>query len=526
MRKKLIFLLKLWKDLNLKEKLFISVGILLGLFFLILPAWWFWQNNFEKLPSNGGVLREGLYQSINTLNPFLVANSSEKSLLNLLFDKLIVDDGSGNFSYELAKNITELNKGLEFLVELKDDKIWNNKEKITSDDLIFSFEIFKKYGSDEVKNLFRDTEIEKVDNYQVKFNLKIRDNYFYNKLNQIYIIPKSVWQKFNQPDWQSQEDELLSVVSGPYIIEKKLDSEVVFVRNEFYKPNAYIEKIVFKIYPNLQNAIEGLRIREIDAIGGVPSNVLKSTTSRRLKVSRIVLPRAIGIFFNSKNVGGIDANGLESLIDRKKMNEEIFDNEAEISTGIFSKSIRNFLNLPVNKSNVKSNTDMSITFSTSSLIEVVVPQNYFFQKIADFIGDKIPIKIVAETTENIYSDILQNKKYQAIILGINYNLPPNISPFFMENSSFNLINKATPNIAKFLQKLSIEQLNQEDYADTIENLEKEILQTNSVVFLVNPYYLYIIPKNLKGYNLIILRQPEERFAKIELWNLKTKTKWR
>lgn len=518
-------MIKFWKELNIKEKFLISGGIILGLFFLIFPAWLFWQNNFEKLPSEGGVLTEGFYQSVNTLNPFLAANPSEKALINLIFDKLIVDNGKGGFSYEIAKNITEFDRGLKFLVELKDDKLWSNREKITSDDLIFSFDTLKKYAPEEIKNLFRDIEIERIDNYQVFLTLKIRDNYFYNKLNQIYLVPKSVWQKYNPSDWQTQEFELLKVVSGPYIIAEKSDKKIVFVRNNFYYPRPYIGKIIFKIYPDLQTAVENLRIREIDAIGGIPSNILKSASSRRLKTARVSLPRVIGIFLNSKAVGNINIDRFDSLINKEKIKNDVFDGEAEITDGIFSSSIRKFLDLP--ELSEKSVLLSKIQQKTEQKeFEIVVPQNYFFQKITDLIAEKIPLKKRTEATENIYSNILPNKTYEALILGINYNLPPNLTPFFFENSPFNLINKSNQELSRLLQKLSIEQLNAKTYKDNLAKLEKEIMATGNLIFLTNPYYLYLIPKSLNGYNLEILRQPEERFAKIELWHLKTNTKWR
>jgi ABC-type oligopeptide transport system substrate-binding subunit len=524
MRKKIVFLIKIWKELNLNEKILISAGIVLGVFLLILPVWIFVQNNFEKLPAEGGILREGLYQPINALNPFLAINSSERALVNLIFDKLIIDDGQGNFLYELGKSITEFDKGLKFLVELRDDRLWSNGEKITSDDLIFSFETLKKYGSDEVKNLFRDIEVEKIDNYQTFFNLKIRDNYFYNKLNQLYIVPKSVWQKFDQSDWQGQEDKLLTVVSGPYAIEKKSADEIIFVKNKFYEPKPYIKKIVFKIYTDLQTAIDGLRTRQIDAVGGVPSNILKSILSRRLKVTRTVLPRTIGVFFNNKEASSINVSDLARLVDREKIKREIFDGEAEIADGIFSQSIRKILNLSPEQSLSLAQGQRQLDKLTEP-IEIVVPQNYFFQKIAGWLAEKIPLEIRTEAIEDIYTDILQSRKYQAIILGISYNLPPNLSPFFLENSSFNLINLSTQTITGLLQKLSIEQLHPDDYRKTLEKLEAEIKQTGRVIFIANPYYLYVLPKNLKTANLTILRQPEERFAKIELWYLKTKIKW-
>ncbi|KKS18969.1 MAG: AppA protein [Parcubacteria group bacterium GW2011_GWC1_41_7] len=522
-RKKILIILKLFKTLKTKEKLAILSVFILAIGLLMPPLYMLVKNNFMRIPRAGGEFIEGLYQPVDTLNPLLAGKSSERSLVNLLYDRLLVDDGEGNFALELSKSITPVGNGLRYIVELKDNRVWSTGEKITSDDVLYSFEMLRKYGPGEVKNLFSNVDISRVDNFQIEFSLKVKDNYFLNKINQVYILPKSLWSRIGSDEWSSREEELLSVTSGPYKIAWRNKSEIVFVPNKLYRPKAYISKVTFKMYPNLQSATEAMKLRNVQAVSGLTYNTIGNTLSKRLHVERILLPRVVGVFFNSKEIGSFNANAYSDKIDRKKIRREVFEGYAEISPTLYSPSIRNILGR-------LEQIDISEFKKTSGenekTIELVVPQNYFFQNIGEQLKKVMPLTIRTEDIETISTEIIPQKKYQAVLFGINYNLPPNLTPFFHETSPFNLINYSNPAINQVLQKLEIEDLKQKDKEQAFVDLEKEILKTGSTLFLVNPHYLYVMPNNVRGYHVRILRQPENRFDQIERWYMQTSMRWR
>ncbi|MEM2555199.1 MAG: hypothetical protein QXW69_08010, partial [Nitrososphaerota archaeon] len=75
---------------------------------------------------------------------------------------------------------------------------------------------------------------------------------------------------------------------------------------------------------------------------------------------------------------------------------------------------------------------------------------------------------------------------------------------------------------------TIQELKTGDESKFSENLKKlydKINEKAPIVFIANNFYPYILPKNLKGFNIKYLNNPAERFVKIEEWYLKEKIKW-
>ncbi len=524
-RRTVIVSLKLFRNLNRRERLAIAATLIIALCLLAVPLRHLWRTTFASAPASGGLLREGLFQPVNTLNPFLVNNQSERALVVLLFDPLLADDGHGGFSYQLATRITELDRGLRYVVALREDRIWSNGERITADDVVYAFETLRRSGPEETRNLFADIEATKVDTYQIAFTLKVRDASFLFKLAQLRPVPRAVWERFPAEQWPTREMELLEVVSGPFrLASRDINAgHFVFSLNEHHRPRPYLLGISFTTYTDLEGAIEALRLREIDALGGIPANVLDSAMSKRLRLVRITLPRVVGLFLNSRELPGVDARTLASQIDRQTIRREVFSGEAEASAGLFSPTIRQLLKLPPFDPSLALRPGRSVS---TMPIEVTVPEHYAFQRMAEVLKTVIPIKARVESAERINAELLRQKRYQAILFGINYNLPPNLTPFFFDRSPFNLIGESSPALTRTLQQLAVADLRGAEARDALLTLEREVLATGQVIFLVNPYYLYLVPRQLGGVDLAVLRQPEDRFATIASWYLNTRTRWR
>jgi len=53
--------------------------------------------------------------------------------------------------------------------------------------------------------------------------------------------------------------------------------------------------------------------------------------------------------------------------------------------------------------------------------------------------------------------------------------------------------------------------------EKLEEVEKKILEARTNIYLVNPYYLYLINKKTIGFDQFYLANPALRFVKIEFW---------
>jgi len=519
MKKVVIRLFKLVKDLKNIEWLLILSGFTLGIILIGISFWGVLNLIFEKKPAYGGILKEGVYQKINTLNPFLAENQTEKALVYLIYDSLVRPNGQGRYEYELAKNIIEINKGLGYEVELK-DAYWSNGTKITADDIITTFSIIKTYSSGELYEYFKDVKLEKIDNYKVRFILPIKDNLFIQKLSFVKIIPSKEWLKYPPSQWQANEENLIKVSSGPFVFSQKYALKTgvnvyEFVRNNYYFKKPFLDKILIYEYPDLKAAYEALKIKEINAIGGLSPSYLKSISKRSFKVEEIILPRIIALFFNAKKVKKEVAKNLESVLNKEELIKEVFENSAEPSDSIFSPSIKKIFGLGEIKKQYIA--DKNLDYSD---ITIIVPDNFFLIKIANYLQNKFNFKVKIESPFNIINQIIPEKNYEALLYGISYRLIPDIWPLFFPDSPLHLTNADSKEIIKKIQDLYTGDI--KEFKNNLEEIDKLISEIEPIVFIGNNFYLYVVPINLKGFDLKYLNEPYERFVKVENWYLSEK----
>ncbi|GIW65983.1 MAG: hypothetical protein KatS3mg094_502 [Candidatus Parcubacteria bacterium] len=511
MRKFFLITYKLIKDLNKIEKLIILISVFLSFILIIFSVKYFYKEIFGKKFKYNGILKEGIYQPINTLNPFLAENQSERMLVNLIYDSLVRPSGNGGYELELAKKITEIDKGLKYEIELK-EAYWSNGERINTKDVLDSLYYYKVYSNNPSRFYFDNIEAEKIDNYKLIFKLPTVDNLFIQKLSQIKIIPSKIWSKYEPDDWKNKDEELIKISSGPFIFYRKNNNILEFIRNKYYKPFPYINKIYVFIYPNTNEAYEKLKIKEINAIGGLMPKFIENNISRTLKIENIIIPRIIAIFFNSEKIKQSEIEDFKKNINYTELEKEIFNNKYfEVSNSIFSPSIRKILLL--SPSQLVENKNYN---SKKYDFKIIIPDNYLINKIANYFQKKYGIKIEIRNINEINNKIIPKGDYEGLIYGISYKLIPDLRYFFEENSVFNLTKENYPEIIKLIQELEIGP--RDNFSKILIEIDEKINKL-PIIFLVNPYYPYILPRNLKNFNVYYLNDPSEKFVKIEEWYL-------
>jgi len=500
-------LLKLRKIILAKETIDILIIILFlsGIAFLI----YYLQLTRSLKPKYGGFYKEGLFEPVNSLNPILPKNESEKAILNIIYPPLIEFD-NGKIVSKFLNSYYFSPDRLTLSLELKNLK-WSDGSKITTDDLAFSFDLFKKYLPPEIADNFKNTQIKIIDQNRAEINLNSNNNYFFFNLNNLKILPAKI---FSGLDFNNFDKQILKVGSGPFIFDSiKTKGEITIIhlkRNEFYEPRPYLNEIFFYVFPSTKSAFYALLLKEIDGLAGLNYLEFPQNISFHYKFYRIVLPRIIGIFFNSQKIDKKIVNTFESNINREEIKKYIFKNNAEVSYGIFSPTIRKIFSLP--DLNQKINQNTSTTDQLQSL-KIITPTSYFYPEIARYLKEKYRLDIEFVSSENL-NEILTNKNYQAILSGLNYDHPPSL-PSFFSKLGYNINNLDNLDLEKAFQQLITDpriKMNEK-----LGEIEEKILTTKTNIFLVNPYYLYLINKKIVGFDQFYLTKPEARFVKIEFW---------
>jgi len=483
--------------------IFIVIFFLLGIIFLI-----YYLKLTEPLkPKYGGSYREGLFEPVTSLNPLLPKNESEKAILNIIYPPLIEFD-NGKITSKFIRSYYFSGDKLTLHIELK-DLYWSDGSKITTEDLDFSFELFKKYSSPEISSSFKNAKLKIIDQKRAEINLTFNDNYFFFNLNNLKILPNKVFSGLNLDNF---DNNVLKIGSGPFVFDSSLErGEIKIIklkRNEFYQPKPYLDEIVFYIFPSVKSAFDALLLKEIDGLAGLNYLELPQNIYFNYKIYKITLPRVIGIFFNNQKIDPEIVESLGKMIDRDNLAKKIFKNNAEISEGIFSTTIRKVFSLK----EIEKNYDQIKSDSFAS-IKITAPVLYFYPEIARYLQEKYYIQIEFIEAKNL-NEVLLSKNYQAILTGLNYGHPPFLSSFFSK-LGYNINNLDNIDLERSFEQLITDP--QIKMSEKLNEIEKKILSTKTNIFLVNPYYFYILNKKIIGFDNFYLNKPEDRFIKIETW---------
>ncbi|MFA5442189.1 MAG: ABC transporter substrate-binding protein, partial [Candidatus Paceibacterota bacterium] len=309
----------------------------------------------------------------------------------------------------------------------------------------------------------------------------------------------------------------------------------------------YLSKIIFRFYDNYNSAKEGLLKNEVEGFSPLIIEDVNFFGSKKgIKISSLSLPRYYAVFFNLKKTlfqKKEIRQALDLAISREELTKEILSNQAlplagPISPGFFGynsdlkndyspaeakKIIDQFLSSDSKKEN-SENSEGKIKFTLS------LPENLELIKVANYLKDaweKIGINVELEILplNELEKQVIQTRSYDALLFGEIIGQDSNLLSFWHSSQA----NDSGLNLSSFqnkeLDKLLEETWQIDDKEKQEQNIKRiqEILKENKpAIFLYNPYYLYILPKKIKGNEIKYANLPSERLADIENWYIFTK----
>lgn len=177
-------------------------------------------------PAYGGQYIEGVVGTPRFINPIYAPGSDvDRDLVEIIFSGLMKYGDNGEIIPDLASQVDVKDNGLTYEVYLQDNILWHDGEKLTADDVIFTF---KTVQNPDYKSPWRGNylgiEIEKISEKAVRFKLKTPYSGFAERLT-LKILPEHIWQDISPQNFLLTNYNLKPVGSGPYKFKKlKQDS--------------------------------------------------------------------------------------------------------------------------------------------------------------------------------------------------------------------------------------------------------------------------------------------------------------
>ena len=166
----------------------------------------------------GGTLRQHEVGTFDSLNGFILKGSPATGL-GMIYDTLLESSSDEPFSrYGLvAEKVMVAPDKRSVTFRLRQEARWHDGQKITADDVVFSFNILMEKGHPLYQQTYRDVEkAEALSPYEVRFTFKTNENRELPLLvGEIPIIPKHFWK---DKDFSKSGTSIIPLGSGPYKI--------------------------------------------------------------------------------------------------------------------------------------------------------------------------------------------------------------------------------------------------------------------------------------------------------------------
>jgi peptide/nickel transport system substrate-binding protein len=222
----------------------------------------------------------GVVADLQSWNPYLAEDLFSEELLALIYPSLAVEQADyrlhpPSFAPSLAESWEFSDDGLELDFHLRADARWSDGVPVTADDVIFSWRI---QTAPEIAWAWMDVkafidEVEKVDDYTVRFRFSHRYPYQLMDANDGLIVPAHIWREIPYERWFDTDWKELVVSAGPFVPgEHSPQQEIVLERNPtfFVADRPRLERVIFRIVPSKTGLLNQLFSGGIDLMNSVP----------------------------------------------------------------------------------------------------------------------------------------------------------------------------------------------------------------------------------------------------------------
>jgi peptide/nickel transport system substrate-binding protein len=245
----------------------------------------------------GGQLVLELKNDPRTFNILLASDENTAFLLQYHVNRWLIDYRNGedppDYDSGLCKKWDVSPDGRQWTFYLRRGVRWSDGEPFTADDVLFTYDVLRdKNVETAVRDVYREgadaagnpiyPQLEKIDDYTVRFTLNTANAMFLDQIVNFYPIPKHKWEqvwrdgKFN--DAMKLGDNLEDVVSlGPFRLKEYVSGQrVVLERNPYFwkvdknkQRLPYLDRIVFITAKDFNTVQSKFEAGELDIMSRV-----------------------------------------------------------------------------------------------------------------------------------------------------------------------------------------------------------------------------------------------------------------
>ncbi|MDO5718666.1 MAG: ABC transporter substrate-binding protein [Tissierellia bacterium] len=197
----------------------------------------------------------GLIGEIGELNPFLAKEDSSKKILSMLYKPLFYleyKDYEKEVKPVIIEDIKISDDGLKYEMRLKKGIKWHDGKDMTADDMIYTYDYLVKNKDTVYRDyMYIDDEAVKIkekDKYTVELTLNRYSDSFLDKLSEIKIMPKHIYDGREEEKIRAEDSDMLignsAYAFSKYDIDEKYNTEYMDFE---YKSGSIYDKPQFEM---------------------------------------------------------------------------------------------------------------------------------------------------------------------------------------------------------------------------------------------------------------------------------------
>lgn len=274
------FVLGRWQKIReVRTQIIIWCSLVLTLLLALILQVVFSQRGYRSIAMvGGGTYREGVVGEVKSLNPLYASSEGEKSIVQLVFSRLLQYDLTGNLKNDLAKSVTVSDDGLTYTVSIRNDVKWHDGHPLTAKDIKFTIDIMKNPTvNSSLGTMWRGIKVEQIGDYSLEFVLPAPYSPFRLALN-FAVLPEHILSQVELARLREAEFSSAPIGSGPMKFQSLRTVSTAHggkqvlhltTNSDYYGDKPQLDRFELHAFPNNQGLSESIRNHEINAAANV-----------------------------------------------------------------------------------------------------------------------------------------------------------------------------------------------------------------------------------------------------------------
>ena len=537
-------------------------GLVVGIL-LILERQGGLLSNSTSQAAPGGIYTEAMVGSIQRLNPlFDSANNADRDIDRLIFSGLLKFDSRGIPEGDLADNWSVSQDGTIYTITLKKNLKWQDGNSLTTDDIVFTTGLISTGGDgipSDLSKFWAQIKVIKLDATHVQFVLPEAYAPFLDYLT-FGVLPKHILGSMTYDQIVNSTFNMQPIGSGPFkfesiAVENNAITGITLAAYDGYAGSkAYLDKIVFRFYPDSQSAYQAYQNGYVQGISQVTNDILpKVLADPNLNLYSSRLPKISMVLFNLNDSSvsffqnKIVRQALYDAINRQLIINQVYDSQAILANGVIFPGTWAYLDslqtvqydpeqaqellkeqgyvVTGDTTPVRKNGDTTMAFVLS------YPDDDLHKQVAEMIQQdweaiNVNVTLEAVPADKFISDKLDTRGYQAALVDLNFSNSPDPDPYpFWDQGQIT----GGQNYSQWSDRTVSDTLEQARVSTDIgertrlyHNFQYLFAEEIPALPLFYPVYNFAVNEQVQGISVGPMFTTSDRFANVTSWYMVSK----